>query len=144
MKSFAKTIRFYDTHKDQVAIKAISNFAEYGFSSANEMVVTALYELAERHNNHSSNELPLDELADNIVARLGGNVAIVSGTTEANPSSCVSSGPETWDTPEPATDENISDVMADILSFYIRYNNIYERTDTNGFYEKNSSYRRHK
>ena len=37
MKSFAKTIRFYDTHKDQVAIKAISNFAEYGFSSANEM-----------------------------------------------------------------------------------------------------------
>ena len=64
MKSFAKIIRFYDTHKDQVAIKAISNFAEYGFSSANEMVVTALYELAERHNNHSSNELPLDELAD--------------------------------------------------------------------------------
>lgn len=60
MKSFAKTIRFYDTHKDQVAIKAISNFAEYGFNSANEMVVTALYELAERHNNHSSNELPLD------------------------------------------------------------------------------------
>ena len=117
MKSFAKTIRFYDTHKDQVAIKAISNFAEYGFSSANEMVVTALYELAERHNNHSSNELPLDELADKIVARLGGSIAIVSGTTEANPSSCVSSGPETWDTPEPATDENISDVMADILSF---------------------------
>ena len=74
MKSFAKTIRFYDTHKDQVAIKAISNFAEYGFSSANEMVVTALYELAERHNNHSSNELPLDELADKIVARLGGNI----------------------------------------------------------------------
>ena len=117
MKSFAKTIRFYDTHKDQVAIKAISNYAEYGFSSANEMVVTALYELAERHNNHSSNELPLDELADKIVARLGGNIAIVSGPTEANPSSCVSSGPETWDTPEPATDENISDVMADILSF---------------------------
>lgn len=117
MKSFAKTIRFYDTHKDQVAIKAISNYAEYGFSSANEMVVTALYELAERHNNHSSNELPLDELADKIVARLGGNIAIVSGTTETNPSSCVSSGPETWDTPEPATDENISDVMADILSF---------------------------
>ena len=117
MKSFAKTIRFYDTHKDQVAIKAISNFAEYGFSSANEMVVTALYELAERHNNHSSNELPLDELADKIVARLGGNIAIVSGTTEDNPSSCVSSGPETWDTPEPTTDENISDVMADILSF---------------------------
>lgn len=117
MKSFAKTIRFYDTHKDQVAIKAISNYAEYGFSSANEMVVTALYELAERHNNHSSNELPLDELADKIVAKLGGNITIVSGTTEANPSSCVSSGLETWDTPEPATDENISDVMADILSF---------------------------
>ena len=117
MKSFAKTIRFYDTHKDQVAIKAISNYAEYGFSSANEMVVTALYELAERHNNHSSNELPLDELADKIVARLGGNIAIVSRTTEANPSSRVSSGPETWDTPEPTTDENISDVMADILSF---------------------------
>lgn len=117
MKSFAKTIRFYDTHKDQVAIKAISNYAEYGFSSANEMVVTALYELAERHNNHSSNELPLDELADKIVAKLGGNITIVSGTTEANPSSYVSSGPETWDTPEPATDENISDVMADILSF---------------------------
>ena len=117
MKSFAKTIRFYDTHKDQVAIKAISNYAEYGFSSANEMVVTALYELAELHNNHSSNELPLDELADKLVARLRGNIAIVSGTTEANPSSCVSSGPETWDTPEPTTDENISDVMADILSF---------------------------
>lgn len=117
MKSFAKTIRFYDTHKDQVAIKAISNFAEYGFSSANEMVVTALYELAERHNNHSSNELPLDELADKIVAKLSGNITIVSGTTEANPSSCVSSDPETWDTPEPTTDENISDVMANILSF---------------------------
>ena len=117
MKSFAKTIRFYDTHKDQVAIKAISNYAEYGFSSANEMVVTALYELAERHNNHSSNELPLDELADKIVARLGGNIAIVSGTTEANPSSCVSSGPKTWDAPEPVTDDNIGDVMADILSF---------------------------
>lgn len=117
MKSFAKTIRFYDTHKDQVAIKAISNYAEYGFSSANEMVVTALYELAERHNNHSSNELPLDELADKIVARLGGSITTVSGTTETNPSSCVSSGPETWDTPEPTTDENISDVMADILSF---------------------------
>lgn len=100
MKSFAKTIRFYDTHKDQVAIKAISNYAEYGFSSANEMVVTALY-----------------ELADKIVARLGGNIAIVSGTTEANPSSCVSSGPETWYNPEPITDDNIGDVMADILSF---------------------------
>ena len=116
MKSFAKTIRFYDTHKDQVAIKAISNYADYGFSSANEMVVTALYELAERHNNHSS-ELPLDELADKIVARLGGNITIVSGTSEAFPSCSVSSGPETWDTPEPATDDNISDVMADILSF---------------------------
>ena len=117
MKSFAKTIRFYDTHKDQVAIKAISNYAEYGFSSANEMVVTALYELAERHNNHSSNELPLDELADKIVARLGGNIAIVSGTTEANPASCVSSGPDTGVTTEHEADENISDVMADILSF---------------------------
>ena len=116
MKSFAKTIRFYDTHKDQVAIKAISNYAEYGFNSANEMVVTALYELAERHNNHSS-ELPLDELADKIVARLGGNITIVSGTSEAIPSSNVSSGPETWDAPEPTTDDNISDVMADILSF---------------------------
>ncbi len=117
MKSFAKTIRFYDTHKDQVAIKAISNYAEYGFSSANEMVVTALYELAERHNNHSLNELPLDELADKIVARLGGNITITPGTSEAIPSSCVSSGPETWDAPEPVTDDNIGDVMADILSF---------------------------
>ena len=116
MKSFAKTIRFYDTHKDQVAIKAISHYADYGFSSANEMVVTALYELAERHNNHSS-ELPLDELADKIVARLGGNITIVSGTSEAIPSSNVSSGPETWNAPEPTTDDNISDVMADILSF---------------------------
>ena len=117
MKSFAKTIRFYDTHKDQVAIKAISNYADYGFSSANEMVVTALYELAERHNNHSSNDLPLDELADKIVARLGGNITIVPGTSEAISSCSVSSGPETWDAPEPATDDNISDVMADILSF---------------------------
>ncbi len=117
MKSFAKTIRFYDTHKDQVAIKAISNYAEYGFSSANEMVVTALYELAERHNNHSSNELPLDELADKIVERLGGNITISSGVAEANTTSNVSSGPETWDTPEPMNDDNIGDVMADILSF---------------------------
>jgi len=117
MKSFAKTIRFYDTHKDQVAIKAISNFAEYGFSSANEMVVTALYELAERHNNHSSNELPLDELADKIVARFGGNITIVSGTTDANPSSCGFSEPTIWDATDLFTDDNIGDVMADILSF---------------------------
>lgn len=81
------------------------------------MVVTALYELAKRHNNHSSNELPLDELADKIVARLGGNITITPGTSEVIPSSCVSSGPETWDAPEPVTDDNIGDVMADILSF---------------------------
>lgn len=80
------------------------------------MVVTALYELAERHNNHSSNELPLDELADKIVARLGGNITITPGTSEVIPSSCVSSGPETWDAPEPVTDDNIGDVMA-VLSF---------------------------
>ena len=80
------------------------------------MVVTAVYELAERHNNHSSNELPLDELADKIVARLGGNITITPGTSEVIPSSCVSSGPETWDAPEPVTDDNIGDVMA-VLSF---------------------------
>lgn len=79
--------------------------------------MTALYELAERHNNHSSNDLPLDELADKIAARLGGSISIASETSEAIPSSCVSSGPKTWDAPEPVTDNNIGDVMADILSF---------------------------
>ena len=118
MKSFAKTIRFYDTHKDQVAIKAISNFAEYGFSSANEMVVTALYELAERHNNHSSNDLPLDELADKIAERLKGDLHIVADSSEAiGPSSTCPFGPAILDAPDSVSDSEISGIMADILSF---------------------------
>lgn len=39
-----KTIRFYDSEKDKTALEALNNYADYGFSSANDMVVGALYE----------------------------------------------------------------------------------------------------
>ena len=117
MKPTAKTIRFYNTHKDQVALEAFMNYADYGFSSANEMAVTALYKLAEQ-SSASTEEIPLGSLADKIVERLKGCINIVAGSSEAiGPTENVSSGPEIWDAPDNVNDADLSDVMGDILSF---------------------------
>lgn len=113
MSYTAKTIRFNKSNKSQVALKAMNNFAEYGFASANEMVMTALYELAERHDRPSQSDLPLDVIADKIAERLKEELHIVADTSEAVPSS----GPTTWDSPEEVTDTDVGDIIADILSF---------------------------
>lgn len=118
MSTIAKTIRFNNTNKCQVALKAMNNHTNYGFATANDMVMTALYELAERHDSPGHTDLPLDTLADMIAERLKGELHIVADTSEAiGPSSSVSSGPAAWDEPDQVNDADIGDVMADILSF---------------------------
>ena len=118
MNYTAKTIRFNKSNKSQVALKAMNNFAEYGFTSANEMVMTALYELAERHDRPGLTDLPLDTIADKLAERLIGKGLLIAGTTEAiGPSSTCPSGPSTLDAPDSVSDEDISDIMADILNF---------------------------
>lgn len=118
MNYTAKTIRFNKSNKSQVALKAMNNFAEYGFTSANEMVMTALYELAERHDKPSQLDLPLDIIADKIAERLKGDLHIVADSSEAiGPSSTCPFGPAILDAPDSVSDSEISGIMADILSF---------------------------
>ena len=79
MEITRKTIRFYDSEKDKVALEALNNYADYGFSSANDMVVGALYELA-RHQSPGISSITPNELADMIAERLGGKLNVVQAT----------------------------------------------------------------
>ena len=79
MEITRKTIRFYDSEKDKVALEALNNYADYGFSSANDMVVGALYELA-RHQSSSISGITPNELADMIAERLSGKLNVVQAT----------------------------------------------------------------
>lgn len=74
-----KTIRFYDSEKDKVALEALNNYADYGFSSANDMVVGALYQLA-RHQSSGISDITPNELADMIAERLSGKLHVVQAT----------------------------------------------------------------
>jgi len=77
-----KTIRFYDSEKDKVALEALNNYADYGFSSANDMVIGALYELA-RHQSTGISDITPNELADMIAERLSGKLHVVQATDTA-------------------------------------------------------------
>lgn|SRR5574344_772544 len=85
-----KTIRFYDSEKDKTALEALNNYADYGFSSANDMVVGALYELA-RHQSSGISDITPNELADMIAERLNGKLHVVQTTDTATASSSVES-----------------------------------------------------
>lgn len=118
MSGIAKTIRFHKVHRDEVALKAYTNFADYGFASANDMAMTALYELAERHDRPGLTDLPLDTIVDKLAERLIDKGLLIAGTTEAiGPSSTCPSGPAILDAPDSVSDDDVSDIMADILNF---------------------------
>ena len=90
-----KTIRFYDSEKDKVALEALNNYADYGFSSANDMVVGALYELA-RHQSSGISGITPNELADMIAERLNGKLHITQ-TTDTPANTTTSSSVESLD-----------------------------------------------
>lgn len=110
MVSYTKTIRFRDTPRDQMALKALNNYEEYGFSSANEMVVSALYKLA--GYDTPTNELSPEKLADLIAERLRGTFTINNAPTTTSDTA----SPVTWDEPNQASDAQLEDVLADILN----------------------------
>ena len=110
MISYTKTIRFRDSPRDQAALKALNNFEEYGFSSANEMVISALYKLA--GHDTTTNELSPEKLADLIAERLRGTLTISNVPTATSDTT----SPVTWDEPNQATDEQFENVLADILN----------------------------
>lgn len=115
MKTYTKTVRFYDTKKDKKALEALSRYADYGFSNANDMIVSALYEFTERNN--TTTELDINALADMIAKRLSEKDIFLQGTSEAFPSITVPSGPETLCSTDAELDNNIADIMSDILSY---------------------------
>ena len=103
-----KTIRFYDTEQDKVALEALNNYADYGFSSANDMVVGALYELA-MHRSHGTNEIDPNGLADMIAERLKGSLHLVSAPATTDTSIT---------TEEDTTETTITEVKpADTIDF---------------------------
>ena len=110
-----KTIRFYDSEKDKVALEALNNYADYGFSSANDMVVGALYELARHHSSGISDITP-NELADMIAERLSGKLHVVQATdTTTATTTTTSSSVETLDIVQ---DDNGLDDALDFLNSF--------------------------
>ncbi len=115
MKTYTKTVRFYDTKKDQIALSALSNYADYGFNNANEMMVNALYEFTERCSDSSN--IDIDLLADRLAKRLAETGITITSTSEAIPTPTVPSGLVSLNSTDKVMDNNIDDIMSDILSY---------------------------
>ncbi len=109
MIAYSKTIRFRNTHRDQEALDVLNHYLDFGYASANELVIAALYEMKYKAPASNLPHVTAEELVEMIATRLDNHS--YHPREEGKVPSITS-----WDTPNPADDKQLGDIFADILS----------------------------
>lgn len=110
-----KTIRFYDSPRDQKALEALNNYRDYGYDNANTMMVSALYKLIE-HDSSPQSPIDIEQIATLVVDKLQGKIYV---PTDA-PKESINTSPSTMELDATPTtdDETLSSAASFIDSLF--------------------------